>query len=153
MLLLFLIHEWYRSNTSYSPFWFNVIIHSLRTFARSFPSRTTSLFFLSWCSVVIHQSESSHPTTHSWTRFLSASLFAINIEASSLQVSHFPHSLHLTTLRLCGVRLRKDTYKFVLRYSHSLAHLRFEISNLFAPVSTYRKAYVHEKRSYYSFPC
>ena len=61
----------------------------------------------------------------------------VNIEASSLQLSRFPHLPHLTALRLCGVRQLKDAYDFILRHSQSLVHLTFETNDLFAPVSTH----------------
>ncbi|CAF1042850.1 unnamed protein product [Adineta ricciae] len=47
----------------------------------------------------------------------------INVEASPLQLSHFPYLPHLTTLGMYGLRELKHANTFILRHSHSLERL------------------------------
>lgn len=50
----------------------------------------------------------------------------INEEASPLQLSRWLYLLHLTTLRLYGLRDFLDATDFILRHSTSLMHLTLE---------------------------
>ena len=58
----------------------------------------------------------------------------IDIGASTLQLSHWPHLPSLTTLRLYGLRDFEDATNFVLRHSASLIHLTLGTSNRFISV-------------------
>ncbi|CAF1642019.1 unnamed protein product, partial [Adineta ricciae] len=59
----------------------------------------------------------------------------INVEASPLQLSHFPYLPHLTTLRIYGLRELKHANTFILRHSHSLERLTLQTNGIFQPFS------------------
>ncbi|CAF1550829.1 unnamed protein product, partial [Adineta ricciae] len=58
---------------------------------------------------------------------------AINVEASPLQLSHFPYLPHLTTLRIYGLRELQHANTFILRHSHSLERLTLQTNDIFQP--------------------
>ena len=59
----------------------------------------------------------------------------IDVDASPLQLSHWPDLPRLTTLRLHGVRDFQDAASFILRHSHSLQRLTLETNDQFMSVS------------------
>ena len=58
----------------------------------------------------------------------------IDVEASTLQLSHWPPLPRLTTLRLYGLRDFEDATTFILRHAHSLQHLTLDTNDLFTSV-------------------
>jgi hypothetical protein len=61
-------------------------------------------------------------------------ILVIDIGASTLQLSRWPHLSSLTTLRLYGLRDFQDATSFILRHSVSLIHLTLGTNNKFTSV-------------------
>lgn len=58
----------------------------------------------------------------------------IDIGASSLQLTRWPHLSSLTTLRLYGLRDFEDATSFILQHSSTLIHLTLGTSDRFTSV-------------------
>jgi hypothetical protein len=64
----------------------------------------------------------------------------IDIGASTLQLSRWPHLPSLTSLQLYGLRDFQDATSFILRYSVSLIHLTLGTNNKFMSVCITRSS-------------
>ena len=65
----------------------------------------------------------------------------IDIGASSLQLTRWPHLPSLTTLRLYGLRDFEDATTFILQHSATLTHLTLGTSDRFISVCIIRDAF------------
>jgi hypothetical protein len=147
----------YKTNHSFFFLIFNGIDYTIRWFTRSGHYRSFYLLDFDRCCLGIRQLEWSTTKIGQWTRFFrhinlsSARLskfdtlltliplnqiesLVIDIGASTLQLSRWPHLPSLTTLRLYGLRDFEDATSFILRHSASLIHLTLGTSNRFISV-------------------